>query len=70
MSATPSTIVTVQFNPDRPAERFQAIAGSTEGGGQVVHRCANQGDMTAWLACHGYQWLKDTGYPQQWVKVA
>jgi hypothetical protein len=68
--ALASESVSIVFNPDNPAARFQAVAyASSNGSPRVIHSCANQGTMTSWLVCNGYRWIEGTSDPQRWEKI-
>jgi hypothetical protein len=61
--------VTVVKDDSNPKSRYQVLDYSSgETSPQLVHSCQTQGGVTAWLVCHGYNWVKDS-IPQKWTKV-
>ena len=61
--------VTVVQDDSNPESRYQVVdyrAG--ESSPQIVYHCRTQGQLTSWLVCNGYQWIKDSN-PQQWRKA-
>ncbi len=71
VSQLPSKVqtVTVVKDDSNLESRYQVVDyGSGDTSPLLVYSCRTQGQVTSWLVCNGYKWVKDS-IPQQWIKA-